>query len=225
MSDPTFGTHMAFMAHIPHSEIDYVVSTLTKYDSVGEYLIGLESGNFEHMHFFVEMSRADYGRFRKRVFIDRFKLRGRARKGLARQYGKVKKIDNLTKMAAYTLKDGNIRTNMPEAVIKAYQEESFQKKEEQTFKDQLVEFVEDDVQKKDVFNHVGVEPDQERFYNLEDLAVSVAQFMRDNGKVLRRSTISNYVFYVMQFSNVNGVRRDTQDMVHHLFGSNLNFRL
>lgn len=220
MSDPTFGTHMAFMAHIPHSEIDYVVATLTKYDSVGEYLIGLESGSFEHMHFFVEMSRADYTRFSKRVFIDRFKLRGRASKGLARQYGKVKKIDNLTKMAAYTLKDGNIRTNMPDAVIKAYQQESFQKKEDQTFKDEMLAYVE-----QNAVNSAADPMVDEPVYTDYSIAVAVAQFMRDNGKVLRKSTIASNVYYVMQFSEFSGMRKDTDCIVHHMFGGYQTFRL
>lgn len=219
MSD-TLGTHMAFMAHIPHSEIDYVVATLTKYDSVGEYLIGLEGGEYEHMHFFVEMSKTDYTRFSKRVFIDRFKLRGRASKGLSRQYGKVKKIENLTKMAAYTLKDGNIRTNMPEAVIKEYQAESFQKKAEQTFKDEMLAYVE-----QHTANSAADPLVDEPVYDNYSIAISVAQFMRDNGKVLRKSTIAANVFYVMQFSELSGMRRDTDCIVHHMFGGYQNFRL
>lgn len=125
--------YIAFMAAIKHTNVDYVVDTLQEYN-IGTYIIGLENAEGvhsetegEHFHFLVEMSPEDYHKFAKRVFIDKFKLRGRATKGKPRQYGKLTKIDNLEKMKAYTVKDSNVRTNLNDEQLEKVKETSFKK--------------------------------------------------------------------------------------------------
>ena len=206
--EDTFGNHMAFMAHIPHCQIESVMITLLSYDSVGEYIVGLEGGEYEHMHFYVEMSARDYKAFAKRVFIDRFKLRGRAAKGLPRQYGKVKAIDNHQKMAAYTLKDGNIRSNMPESHLAELQAVSYQKNADQTFRDEMIDFVERTLPHQ-------TSNSLEECMNMP-VAIAVAQFMRDKGKILRKTSIQQNVYYVWQHSSA--FKRPTAEIVHHMFG-------
>lgn len=127
--------YISFMAGIQHKEIDYVEETLQEY-AIGQYIIGMEKSTSahkeldgEHMHFCVQMTQDDYHRYSKRVFIDRFKLRGRAQKDKPRQYGKVKSIDNIDKMLSYTTKDGHFRTNMSSEEIKKIYEASYQKKD------------------------------------------------------------------------------------------------
>ena len=102
-----------FMAHINHSEKDYLMEQLTPF----KYLFGLEDAGYEHIHFLVEMSDKDYHSFSKRVFKDKYQLRGRATKGAPRQYGKEKKIRDIQKVARYTCKDKNVITNIDEAEL------------------------------------------------------------------------------------------------------------
>jgi len=52
------------------------------------------------------MSKTDYHKFSKRVFTDKYKLRGKAIKDNPRQYGMVQGIRDKDKMIAYTIKDG-----------------------------------------------------------------------------------------------------------------------
>ncbi len=85
------------------------------------------------------MNDQDYTRFAKRVFIDKFQLRGRAVKGRPRQYGKVKQIENLEQMKRYTVKDGDIRTNLTDTEIEQLVENSFQKDEKKKIADELME--------------------------------------------------------------------------------------
>lgn len=127
----------AFFGAIKHEHIDEVEGILKQYD-IGKYIIGLEVSEAshsetggEHMHFYVEMSGTDYIRFAKRIFIDRFKLRGKAVKGSARQYGKVKQIENLESMQAYTVKDGNVRTNMSANELEVLTKKSYKKKDKE----------------------------------------------------------------------------------------------
>lgn len=122
----TFG----FMAHIPHEHIDYVENTLLEYPEVTTYLIGMEQTDYEHMHFVVHATKDTwYRNFSKRVFIDKFKLRGKATKGKPRQYGKIGKIKDQYKLKCYTVKDKNVRTNMPQNEIDEYVENSRKKVE------------------------------------------------------------------------------------------------
>jgi len=139
--------YIAFFGCIRHSEIESVEETLKEYE-IGAYLIGLEVSfdsheetNGEHMHFVVQMTDKDYHRFSKRIFIDKYKLRGKALKDKPRQYGRVKRIQDLERMCAYTLKDNNIRSNMTEQQLDSYRNISFKKKELKEFKEQLWEYV------------------------------------------------------------------------------------
>ena len=131
----TFG----FMAHIEHKHIDYVEQTLLEYPEVTTYLIGMEQTDYEHMHFVVHATKDTwYRNFSKRVFIDKFKLRGKATKGKPRQYGKIGKIKDQYKLKCYTVKDKNIRTNMDQKEIDDYLENSTKKVELEGYYTQLL---------------------------------------------------------------------------------------
>lgn len=139
--------YLAFMGALEHSHFDYLENTLKEYD-IGSYIVSAEVSSTsheatkgQHFHFLVEMTDQDYTRFSKRVFIDKFKLRGRAVKGLPRQYGKVKQIENLEQMKRYTVKDGNFRTNLTDTEIQELVENSFQKDEKKKIQDELMEIL------------------------------------------------------------------------------------
>lgn len=139
--------YLAFMGALEHSHFDYLENTLKEYD-IGSYIVSAEVSSTsheatkgQHFHFLVEMTDQDYTRFSKRVFIDKFKLRGRAVKGLPRQYGKVKQIENLEQMKRYTVKDGNFRTNLTDTEIEQLVENSYQKDEKKKIQDELMEIL------------------------------------------------------------------------------------
>lgn len=121
-----------FMAHIPLKDISNVVSTLLEYSSVKRYMVCGEAEPYEHIHFLVEMDNKDYSAYAKRVFIDRYKLRGRAVKDKPRQYGKVKKVEDIYGAMCYTIKEGkdDLRySNLDPKIIKKLLEDSFKKDE------------------------------------------------------------------------------------------------
>lgn len=130
--------YIAFMAHLPIKDADQVLEVLKEYD-IGTYLMGLETKPYDHIHFLVQMKEEDYHRFSKRVFKDKYQLRGRAQKGAPRQYGKVKKIDDLEKMKAYTVKCKNVLTNMEQKDLDRYLEKSFIKEERLTALQEIVD--------------------------------------------------------------------------------------
>lgn len=135
----------AFYAAIKHEHKEEVLKILLEYD-IEKYIIGLETAqsthsesNGQHMHFMVQMYPKDYTRFAKRVFIDKYNLRGRALADKPRQYGKVKTIENIQKMMCYTVKDGNLMTNMDEDTIQELIKQSFKKEDKKTEYEKLYE--------------------------------------------------------------------------------------
>lgn len=106
---------LCFMAHIKHSDKEYIKEQLKDF----KYLFGMETCEYEHYHFLVEMSDKNYHAFAKRVFKDKYGLRGRAISGAPRQYGKVSQIRDIQKIARYTCKDKNIITNIGEEELDA----------------------------------------------------------------------------------------------------------
>lgn len=130
---------IAFMGHMPLDDYDYIEDTLKEYD-IGGYLIGAETSStgVEHYHFLVEMTMDDYHLFSERVFRKKYKLRGRASKGQARQYGKLKEIRDFERLKAYTLKEGNTRTNLSDEDLSHAREISFSKTQKIDLREKMI---------------------------------------------------------------------------------------
>ena len=127
---------IAFMCHATNDHYDYLETTLQEYN-IGQYLIGYEASPYEHYHFLVQMTSSDYHLFSERVFRKKLKLRGRAQQDKPRQYGKLKLIEDFNKLASYTIKDGNFRSNMPEQDVQQYFENSFKKEEKKKIYEEI----------------------------------------------------------------------------------------
>lgn len=219
-----------FMGAIEHQHIDYVEEILQGYD-IGKYIIGMETATDshqetkgQHLHFAVEMTDKDYHKFSKRVFIDRFKLRGRAVKDKPRQYGRVKRIENVSNMLAYTVKDGNVRTNMKEEELQIFREKSYSKHDEKEEWDELVEYlgkveledmrkdkVEGFIQGRDMW-----EFNRERNYNR--LCRSIIQYYIEKdlkkslSKIMIESKVRKYLMYYHKGDDYN-----TEDKVNWMY--------
>lgn len=125
---------------------NYYENTLLEYDVQG-YIISQEiaKGSHKrwdggHYHFMVQMTDEDYHKMTKRV-KEKYNLNGRAKNGVSREYGKVKQIEKLERAKAYTVKDGNYRTNLPQATIQKLYEESHEKEEIKTQAEELARLV------------------------------------------------------------------------------------
>lgn len=208
MTETTKLDYIAFMCACHHINYDYLEQTLKEYP-IGLYLIAAETTKDshketqgEHFHFLVQMSDSDYHKYSKRVFKDKLKLRGVARDGNPRQYGRVKKIEDITRMAAYTIKQGNIRTNMTEAQLATYKAVTFVSKEQLTFEEELYEYL----------NANSINADNgNKITSFLSIATQVVKFSR-NYKIkqyLNRSKIDKYVRYY-QLHNLKEYLTDEQ---------------
>jgi len=203
-----------FMCHIHHDHFDYLEQTLQEYE-IGEYIIGAEitpGTGIHHFHFLVEMTKYDYAKYSKRVFIDKFKLRGRATKGAPRQYGKVKDIHSLDKAAAYSMKDGNIRTNMSQERISKLAELAYEKKTDDTLA-KLIEYVDDNIMKLKDYENEPMNYQKK----LERIPILIIGWLRENKKPLRASTIRYYSHQVLAYTRHKDLQYSDSEMYHIMF--------
>lgn len=190
--------YIAFMCAAYHVNYEYLEETLKEYP-IGLYLIAAETTTEahtetqgQHFHFLVQMTENDYHKFAKRAFKDKLKLRGQARDGKPRQYGKVKKVEDVTRMAAYTIKQGNIRTNMTEAQLSAYKAVTFIQKDQFSFEEELYEYL----------NTHSIAENGSKIIGYLQLGVQVIQFTRNykTKQYLNRNKIDKYIrFYQLHY--------------------------
>ena len=142
-----------FMCHANEDQFDILEDIIKSYKT--QYLIALETNPYHHYHFMVEFTDEEYHKFSKHVFKDKYKLRGRAIAGKPRQYGVVKHIKDIEQATAYTLKDGNYRTNMDHEVIQKCLEKSYEKTDKNLEVAKLHSYLDDYLRKQP--NHVEID--------------------------------------------------------------------
>lgn len=199
--------YTAFMCHAEETQFDYLEKTIKEYD-IGGYVIAHESEPYSHFHFLVEIKEADYIRFRKRVFIDKLKLRGQARNGKPRQYGKVGEIDDFDKMLSYTCKDENIRSNLTDELINDAIDKSFKKQSPKLLKDKMLLYVEEKTL------NFGIP----RFYSKKKILKIIVQWCFEEKIPVRKSILESYYFYYRQFTKIEKNRLQPEDFLSELYG-------
>ena len=153
---------IACMAHIKHDQVEYLKGYIdNRFD---EYIIAMETSHKvgEHFHFLLKTSDPSlYHKLAQNVFKQKYKLRGRATTGKCRQYGKVKEIEDISKMMSYTVKDGNciIKVEDKKQVERAVME-SFQKVDNLGKLDKIMkEYIDENKKKEYKEKHGSYEPD------------------------------------------------------------------
>lgn len=202
MSESNEIGYIAFMCACYHINYNYLEDTLKEYN-IGLYLMAAETTsdshketNGEHFHFLVQMSDTDYHKYAKRCFKDKLKLRGQARDGNPRQYGKVKKIEDIERMAAYTIKQGNIRTNMTESQLETYKKITFTTKDEMAYEDELYEYLSHTAIHDNHSPYVG-----QKLTSYNGIALYVVKFVRKHKKKIyfNRNKLDKYVRYYQTY--------------------------
>lgn len=190
---------IAFMAHLPEDQFDYLEDKLKERCSTALYVIAHETEPYSHFHFLVQMSNEDWVKFRKTIFIDHYKLAGQARNGKPRQYGKVKEIKDLDKMLSYTIKDNSFRTNMAEEQIADALDKSFKQERQLLLKDRMILFIEEKM-KEQIFDH------------REDIEIMIIEYCIANKIHVRRTVIDCYYSYFRQFTHIEELRYNARKL-------------
>ena len=211
----------AFMAHIPHADADEIRQDLERLET--KYILGLEVSSYEHIHFLVLMTEREYANIRKRLFIDKYKLRGRAVKGKPRQYGKEKEIRDLEKYTKYCLKDQKYMTNMEkdeiEEIIRMKIDDVKNTKSKnansETLKDELIKYVEEHMGNNSTYMPTNFGSEKWHSYH-RLLKIKIVDFMRTKELSIRRSTIDMYFYHVLAYSK-NQLKMSSADIIDTLY--------
>lgn len=204
----------AYMGHIAHSEVEYLVEEMEKLEA--PYVMSAEAGKYEHFHFLAKITVKQYHNFCQRVFIKKYKLRGRATKTLPRQYGKVKEIKDLSKMMSYTLKDKNFQTNMSiediEVILKKKINECDNTKtESREIKEKMIRFVDNYV-----IQYLTKAHNRHEKY----IRISIIQFMIENHINIRRTTIEGYYWYYVANTENEVMKLNSYAIYNEIYDQN-----
>lgn len=205
---------LAFMAHIPHSESETIEQELCNH----KYIIGLETSEYEHYHFYVKMTVKEYSALAQRIFRKKYKLQGRATKGCPRQYGRMHNIKSQEKIAQYTCKDKNVRSNMTkeeiDEVLGMDLEEVKNTKKKSKY-EQMEVYV------TDKLNNWHKNKDWEigNNHSTRTIKIIIIMYMRDNKIMLRRSTIDTYYYYFIANSSNENYQEDAVEIYEQIYNN------
>ena len=205
---------LAFMAHIVHSEVETIEQELQCY----KYIIGLETSEYEHYHFYVKMTIKQYSAFAQRIFRNKYKLRGRATKGCPRQYGREHNIRSPEKIARYTCKDKNVRSNMSkeqiDEVLGMDLEEVKNTKKTSKY-DEMEKFV-----TKKLNNwHTNNDWEIGNNHSTRTIKIIIIMYMKENKIMLRRSTIDTYYYYFIANSSEERYQEDAIEIYEQIYNN------
>ena len=205
---------IAFMCHLPHTEFEYLINEVDKLDA--PYIISAEAGKYEHFHFLTKITERQYNTFVTRVFYKKYKLRGQARGGMPRQYGKVKEINDLSKMMAYTIKDKNFRTNMDSDEIehilkKKITEVTNSKIETREIKEKMIDYVNE---KMPMYMSNQMYRRHEKY-----IRIAIIDFMIENKINIMRTTIERYYWYFVAYTNNENYKLNGSEIYQEIYDS------
>ena len=214
--------YLAFFFAIKHEHYPYIRNTIDKYE-IGKFLIAMETDTKvhletegQHFHFLVQMTRDNYAKFSK-VLRDKFKLRGRSKDGKPRQYGILKEIKDLDRIAAYTIKDGNYYTNMDDDDLDKWYKISFKKDLKQKHYDKLMAYIDEyPIKLLDSVKWHDQPDEQPKQHFPQSIALAIIDYYRENCKDtgLTPNIIRNYVNkYLLYYSG-----HDNETVYHFMFG-------
>lgn len=205
--------YKAFMAHIPQPQWKAVAKHFAERFKDRDYLVVGEMKPYEHLHYLVKMTDHEYRNYANSVFRQKYKLRGRAIEGLARQYGKIREIKDLERLKAYMLKDGieyniNVWTSLDKNDLKKlYDSVSFEKKIKEPHK-KFVEYLKNhDVSERRSFGQL-----QQYIVTVEKLATIWLKEIKT--RLPRRDSLLYYAYQAMILSEkeyidmIYGVHKD-----------------
>lgn len=198
------------MCHLPLSEFDSLCNELDEYNPQ-RYIVAYEGTPYEHYHFLVQADNVEqfYTRFRKKIFIDKYKLCGQAKKDKRRQYGKVKDIEDLEKMASYTVKNENFRVyNIEQEELDNIIDSAFNKNDrEKLLKDRMCKYVENEISKGKLEVHA----------EKQSIMICIIQFCLDEKIDIRRTLLENYYFYFRQKTVIDNLRYRAFEIYNAMF--------
>lgn len=191
----------------PKEQLTYIKEKLLEYD-IGLYIIGTEQKPYIHYHVVFQGTDKIYNKWCKKI-REKYSLRGRAQNGKPRQYGKVKTIENLEKMKAYTVKEKNVISNMDDEQIQHYINLSEVHDNKYKEHEKLVEAF--DTLWKDKNYKYQWDP---YFEHLDYLKKWLINYMIKEDIQIGHGNSRSFLFYLVQHSRI--LQKTQRDLLFHL---------
>lgn len=203
---------IAFFLAIGHIEVDTLWTYLCNYTPDPKLLIlaaeishvSHADTSGQHFHVVADWEDKTWETFKKTILIKKYNLRGQAKDGLPRQYGRVTKIKDKDKMIAYTIKGGQFRyKNVDDKYIEQCLEMSFEKEEDkkEAYQETLMVHL---LAVRETFMNLNNDPN--RYDSLCDNPINVyylaeeilMHHMENKDKPICRTKLEYYIEYYLQ---------------------------
>lgn len=200
---------IAFMVALSHSERETFREFLEKYlDPMAPYIIGSETAkdahqdtSGQHFHICCNMTDKQYDSFRKTILVKHYQLKGQARDGKARQYGRVRSIRDETRMMQYSVKDKNIiYKNIDLKTIQQLIDASYHRPEKRNYLDECMQHL--DEHSGDFVEFQNNLLFQEQVVNYSKIEkCALAYYVRETEKTISRSLLRMATIHFMRTRN------------------------
>lgn len=208
------------MIVLEHSFKTELVKDIESYlDEDARYILSMETcigkhhdTSGQHYHFVGDMTDDQYDAFRQTIIKKKYKRQGVSKGDIARQYGKIGRIRDETKLMQYTVKDNNIiYKNIDLKTIQELISSSYKKEDRKFPFEKLMEYL-----KTNSNNYYDNEVDNgwihESHVEFNKIEFDIIQFYLDNSKFEKtvtksqiKSITTRYLMYYTPFKNVNHI--------------------
>lgn len=211
---------LAFMVALPHTQDDTLWSYLCNYSTDTTPIImskevskkSHQDISGEHYHIYIGWEEKTWEAFKKTILMKKFQLRGQAKDGLARQYGRVTKIKDETKMIAYTIKCNDYRfQNMDKEYLDyIYANESFEREDKLDYQEQLMKHL---LATRDKFI-LDTSQTTDTPIKVYTLAEEILlHHMENKDKPICRTKIEYYISYYLQVVEPTRLNKHMRDAI------------
>jgi len=211
---------IGFFIALEHSYKDDLCKDLEGYlDTSAAYILAMETvkdkhieTKGQHFHFVGHMTDVQYDSFRKTIIVKKYKRQGIAKDGIGRQYGKVRKIRDETKLMQYTVKDYNIiYKNIDLKTIQELYRKSYHAEDRRFPFEELMEHLKAN---SNLYYHIVGEykHSQTRQVDFRSIETAIIQFYLNHSKCEKivtksqlKSITTRYLMYYSQFINIDDI--------------------
>ncbi|MBA7544657.1 hypothetical protein ES705_37018 [subsurface metagenome] len=198
-----FTNPIAFYFDKPTNE-DNPLDILKPYIKDGVFLLAYEAEPRPHYHCLADLDTKAYNAFVATILRTKWNLRGKAQKGLPKQYGRVLGIKKPDKMLAYTMKQGIYQTNIPDETLIPFKEMAYTKDkatDDRELRDKCLLALEEGTPIK----------------SDERLKIKIIKWMLENNIFIRnKNSVDCYFRHIRQFSTINR-NHSAMDWYHDIY--------
>lgn len=220
--------YKTFWIDVLESEFDYVENYVSTNPKVDEYLISHELKNSQgvskpHFHVVLKIDDVKTANNILKHFYTKYNLKNEKKsQGGKRFYGMLKRpIDDPDRLKIYCCKEGNIRSNIPDAVLKELADKSFMKST--TLKKILEVETREYIETKFPFGFRREATDTSNgkkftYYNTKELKIEIIEYIVKVKKLkITKHQLENYFLQIIQLSENPSIGMKSNEIYEYFY--------